>query len=129
MLLDAFTNTYLCLRKSKDGDKSQPNTNICFKKYNILLEVGLQRVRRDNLFMNSVLSTSSFSKRVFKASAIWADTFYKSKYPSVCLSVHLSVCLFPFEVQFKRIFALTSQSWMSNILRDSESFGKSMGKK
>ena len=28
---------------------------------------------------------------VFKASALWADAFYKSKCPSVCMSVCLSV--------------------------------------
>ena len=57
---------------------------------------------------------------IFKASVLWADAFYKSK----CLSVCLSVCLFTFEVPFKRLFAPTSQSQMSNILRDSESLGK-----
>ena len=30
---------------------------------------------------------------IFKASAIWADAFYKSKCPYVCLFVCLSVCL------------------------------------
>ena len=29
---------------------------------------------------------------IFKTSALWADAFYKSKCPSVCLSVRLSVC-------------------------------------
>jgi hypothetical protein len=29
---------------------------------------------------------------IFKASALWADDFYKSKCPSVCLSVCLCVC-------------------------------------
>ena len=36
--------------------------------------------------------------RIFKASALWADAFHKSKYPSVRLSVCPSVCLFTFEV-------------------------------
>ena len=45
---------------------------------------------------------------------------------SVCLSVYLSV---HFEVPFKLLFALTSPSWMSKIVRDSESLGKSNGKK
>ena len=31
--------------------------------------------------------------RIFKASALWVDAFYKSKYPYVCPSVFLSVCL------------------------------------
>ena len=70
---------------------------------------------------------------VFKASALWADAFYKSKCPSVCPSVCLSVCpsvrLFNFEVPFQRLFAPTSWSRMSNIFRDLESFGKSNGKK
>ena len=57
---------------------------------------------------------------VFKASALWADAFYKSKCPYVCLSVCLSVCLFTFEVLFNGLFAPTSQSWMSNIFRDLE---------
>ena len=29
---------------------------------------------------------------IFKASALWADAFYKSKCPSACVSVCLSVC-------------------------------------
>ena len=45
--------------------------------------------------------------------------------PSVCPSV----CVFTFEVPFKRLFAPTSPSWMSNIFRDSESLGKSNGMK
>ena len=53
---------------------------------------------------------------IFKASALWADAFYKSKYPYVCLFV----CLFTFKVPFNGLFAPTSLSWMSNIFRDSE---------
>jgi hypothetical protein len=48
---------------------------------------------------------------------------------SVCLFVRVFVCVFTFEVPFKRLFAPTSQSWMSNIFRDSESLGKSNRKK
>ena len=70
---------------------------------------------------------------IFKASALWADAFYKSKCPSVCPSVCLSVCLsvsvFTFDIPFKRLFAPTSRSRMSNLFRDSESLGKSNGKK
>ena len=62
---------------------------------------------------------------ILKESALWADAFYKSKCPSVCLSV----CVFTFEVPFKRLFVPTSRSWMSNIFRDLESLGKSNGKK
>ena len=48
---------------------------------------------------------------------------------SVRVSVCLSVCVFTFEVPFNGLFAPTSWSWMSNIFRDSESLGKSSGKK
>ena len=66
---------------------------------------------------------------IFKASALWANAFYKLKCPSVCPSVCPSFRVFTFEVPFKRLFAPTSQSRMSNIFRDSESLGKSIGKK
>ena len=48
---------------------------------------------------------------------------------SVCLSVRLCVCVFTFEVPFNGLFAPISRSRMSNIFRDSESLGKSNGKK
>ena len=70
---------------------------------------------------------------VFTELALWADSVYKSICPSVRLSVRLSVCpcvcLFTFEVPFNGLFSPTSQSRMSNIFRDSESLGKSNGKK
>ena len=43
--------------------------------------------------------------------------------------VCLYICLFNFEVPLNGLFAPTSQSRMSNIFRDSESLGKSNGKK
>ena len=48
--------------------------------------------------------------------------------PSVCLFVCLSVCSL-LEVPFNGLFAPTSRSRMSNIVKDSESLGKSNGKK
>ena len=73
-----------------------------------------------------------FRLLVFKASALWADTFYKSICPSVCLSVCPCVCVFvrvfTFEVPFNGLLAPTSRSRMSNIFRDLESLGKSNGK-
>ena len=45
---------------------------------------------------------------LFKASALWAEAFYKSKFPYVCLYVCVFVCLFTFEVPFKHIFSPTS---------------------
>ena len=77
------------------------------------------------VFICLVFQISSGSTKIFKASALWADAFYKPICPYVCLCA----CLFTFEVPFKRLFAPTSQSWMSNIFRDSESLGKSNGKK
>ena len=66
---------------------------------------------------------------IFKASALWADVFYKSKCLSVCRSVRPSVCVFTFEVPLKHLFAPTSRSRMSHTFRYSESLGKSNGKK
>ena len=66
---------------------------------------------------------------IFKASALWANAFYKSICPYACLSVCVFVCVFTFEVPFQRLFAPTSLSQMSKIVRDSESLGKSNGKK
>ena len=65
-----------------------------------------------------------FINVLFKASALWADAFYKSKRPSVCPCVCPSVCVFTFEVPFKRLFAPTSQSRMSNIFRIRIPWGK-----
>ena len=86
------------------------------------------------LFKRLFAPTSrSRMSNIFKASALWADAFYKSKCPSVrvsvCPSVCPSVCLFTFEVLFNGHFAPTSRSRMSNMFRDSESLGKSNGKK
>ena len=67
--------------------------------------------------------------KIFEASALCADAFYASICPYVCLSVRLFVCVFIFEVPFKRLFAPPSQSRMSKIFRDSEFLGKSNGEK
>ena len=61
---------------------------------------------------------------LFKALALLADAFYKSICPYVCVRV----CLFTFEVPFKRLFSPTSRSQKSNIFRYSDSLGKSNGK-
>ena len=47
----------------------------------------------------------------------------------VRLFFRLFVCVFTFEVPFKRFFAPTSRSQMSDICRDLESLGKNNGKK
>ena len=48
---------------------------------------------------------------IFKASALWAHALYKLKCPSVCVPV----CLFTFEVPFKRLF-FPNYSESQNIL-------------
>ena len=65
---------------------------------------------------------------IFKASALWADAFYKSKCPYVCLSVCVSVHFLRYRLN---VFLppLPEVCWKSNIFRDSESLGKSNGKK
>ena len=60
----------------------------------------------------------------FKASALWANAFYKS----ICLYVCPPVCSL-FEVPFKHLFAPTSRILMSKIFRFLESLRKSNGKK
>ena len=65
---------------------------------------------------------------IFKASALWADAFYKLICPYVCVFVCLSVCSL-FEVLFKRLFAPTFQSRISKNFRDLKSLRKSNGKK
>ena len=90
------------------------------------------------------MSTGSFGKlssfRV--ASLYWRKLAFSKHRPSgpmlsisqnvrlsVCPSVCPSVCLFTFDVPFNGLFAPTSRSRLSNIFRDSESLGKSNGKK
>ena len=72
-----------------------------------------------------MLIFSEFFGIIFKALAIWADAFYKSKCLSVSLCVCLSVQLFTFDVPSKRLFAPNSQTRMSKSVRASESLRKS----
>ena len=61
---------------------------------------------------------------VFKESAL-GRFFHR-----VAMSVYVFICLSPFHVlHFEAYFAPTSRSRMTNIFRDSESLGKSAGKK
>ena len=82
-----------------------------------------------SLLIPAPLVTKYLNSLIFKASALWTNAFYKPKCPSVRLSVCPSVHVLTFEVLFKRLFAPTFRSRMSNIFRDSESLGKSNGKK
>ena len=67
--------------------------------------------------------------QIFKASALWADAFYKSKCPSVCPSVCPCVCPSVCSLLTYPLTVFLPRSRMSNIVRDSESLGKSNEKK
>ena len=77
------------------------------------------------ILREKTLSTMSFWKNlVFKESAL-GRFFHR-----VAMSVHMRVCVSPFHVlDFEAYFAPTSRSRMSKNFRDSESLGKSAGKK
>ena len=69
---------------------------------------------------------------VFKASALWADAFYKAKWPSVCLWVCRSVCLCVCSLLRYRLNVFLPplpEVGCPIFFRDSESLGKSNGKK
>ena len=66
-----------------------------------------------------------FISNIFKESALWADSFYKSKCPYVCLSVCLFV-RYTFSLRFTVFLPPTSRSSMSKLFRFSESFGEIM---
>ena len=67
------------------------------------------------LFITSMFSFSSTSSSLFTESALWVNSVYKEKCPTMCLSVRL----FTFEVPFKPF----------KMFRDSEFLEKSNGKK
>ena len=66
------------------------------------------------------------SPYIFKAWALWADAFYKSKCPSVCVFVRPSVCLFTFEVPFNGLFALLPKVGCQIFLEIRNPWGKVM---
>ena len=70
--------------------------------------------------------SSRFWNTIFKASALWADAFYKSKCPSVCVSVCLCVCVFTFGVPFKRLFPPLPKVGCPIILEFRNPWGKVM---
>ena len=61
-----------------------------------------------NLPLKQQACLCNINVAVFKALALWADAFFKSKCPSVCPCVCPCVRLFTFEVPFKPLFAPTS---------------------
>ena len=66
---------------------------------------------------------------IFKESALWAHSFYKSKCPYVCLFVCVSFCPSHFLSPFHGLFAPISRSPMSKTFRFFEFLGKSNKKK
>ena len=70
------------------------------------VEVGAELVENPGVLAQA--AQEDLPDRIFKASALWADAFYKSKCPSVCMFVRLFVRLFTFEVPFNGLFAPTS---------------------
>ena len=55
-----------------------------------------QSARQGNSFPYIHISNGRLAIWIFKASALWADAFYKSICPYVCVSVCVCVCLFTF---------------------------------
>ena len=75
-----------------------------------------------NLLWMHLKKRLKWKRRLFKASALLADAFYKPICPCVCPCVHfLGTVLMSFCPHFLKL--------MSNIFRDSESLGKGSGKK
>ena len=109
-----------------------PTWQICDRE---CLNSNLSKHFPKNAKLSKMSHTDAFEGDIillcfFKESALWADASYKSKCPSVCVFVCPSVCLsVHFWGTFHGLFAPTSRSRMSNIYRDSESLGKSNGKK
>ena len=66
---------------------------------------------------------------VFKELTLWANSFYKSESPYVCLCVCVFVCPSHFLTPFNGIFAPTSRIPMSKLFRFLGSLGKNNGKK
>ena len=53
-----------------------------------MFNFGKSKNLKIGLFRTTVQCGLKWIKSIFKASALWADAFYKSKCPCVCLSVH-----------------------------------------
>ena len=96
--------------------------SVCFEVLFKRLFAPTSRSRMSNIFRDSE-SLGKSSKK--KWSQIWTFLFAN------CLELAHNKKFFPplFSLLRYRFFAPTSQSWMSNIFRDSESLGKSNGKK
>ena len=86
----------------KERSRTQQNVKYMFSKFffqSTKSSKSLKRVQSNEQKRtkeNLPLRSSSYSDDaldIFKASALWADAFYKLKCPCVCLSVCLSVTL------------------------------------
>ena len=124
-----FFKTYIALKKDSSFlDVKFQNTRFCIKIQNSpkssVSTVIAKKLWQIESLRKLVWLPRSFQHKlwIYKASALWADAFYKLICPSVCVSVCVFACLFTFKVPFKRLFAPTSRSQVSNIFSDLESF-------
>ena len=92
----------VCIMLTKIISPKLDVTKILLKVYMNMFTVPNLTVQPGSLLGRYMKHYSNL--KIFKASALWADAFYKSKCPSVCMFV----CLFTFEVPFNGLFAPTS---------------------
>ena len=93
----------ICHTNTHDQEKRNKN------KLNMVVNIiCLASLHYQDYFFVVVTVWTVFTATIFKASALWADAFYKSKCPYVCVCVCVSVCLFTFEVPFNGLCAPTS---------------------
>ena len=85
--------------------------------------------RRTNYWGQNITNTTYFSPLFNQFSKHRPSGPMLSISRNVHMFICLFVCVFTFEVPFKRLFTPTSWNLMSNIFRYSESLGKSNGKK
>ena len=76
---------------NRDNREVLLNT-IFYFKFTIMISIRLKRVQT-SLFPNCpIIAENKIVCLYFKVLALWAEAFYKSKYPYVCLSVCVCVC-------------------------------------
>ena len=93
--------------------------HLCPQNYFSKSEKTKKKTKEKNKSVHNLLRILG-TQLFFKASALRAYAFYKSKCPYVCVFVYL----FTFEVPFNGHYVPTSRNQMSNNFRDSESLGK-----
>ena len=90
-------------------------------------EHDLSFFRPDLSYSNPIILSyfSNLSYPIFKASALWANAFYKSKCPYVCLCVCVCVCSL-LRYRLNVFFSPTSRNRMSRMSRIRNPWGKVM---